>query len=107
MLDSNKNTTPEATMPLVTDYDGPSFDEPWKYAYVVLMMMYLSSNSRPDIQFVVYQCSRFTHNPRKIHAEVLKSIFWYLVGTQRQVLTFDPNCGMDMDFYVDADFAVP
>ena len=29
MLDSNKNITPEATIPLGTEDDVPPFDEPW------------------------------------------------------------------------------
>ena len=28
-LDSNNNITPSETMPLGTDADGPTFDEPW------------------------------------------------------------------------------
>ena len=65
-------------MPLVTDADGPPFDEPWEYAYVVVMLISLSRNSRSEIQFEVHQCYRFTHNPRRSHSEALKRICRYL-----------------------------
>ena len=68
MLDSNKKITPEATIPFVTDTGGPPFDEPYEYASVVVMLMYLSRNSMSDIQFAVYQCARFTHNLSRINA---------------------------------------
>ena len=51
MLDNNKKTNTLETITLVTDADGRPFDEPWEYAFVVGMLMYLSSNYMPDIQF--------------------------------------------------------
>ena len=105
MLDINKKISPEATMPLGTDADGPPFDEPWEYASIVVMLMYLSRNSKPDIQFAVNHCARLTHNPSSINSEAVKSICRYLVGTQGQGLTFDPNSDMKLNCYVDADFS--
>ena len=67
--------------------------------------MYLSSNYRPDINFEVHQCARFTHNSSRNHTEAVNSICRYLVGTQGQGLTFEPNSDMNMDCYVDADFS--
>ena len=96
ILDINNNITPVATIPLVTDDDRPPFDEPWDYSYVLEVLMYLSSNSRSDIQFVVNQCSRFTHNPSRSHYEAVKMIFCYLVGTHGQSFTFDPNSDMKL-----------
>ena len=49
MLDMNNNTTTVATMTLETDNDGYPFDDTWKYASVVGMMMYLSRNPSPYI----------------------------------------------------------
>ena len=88
-----------------TDADGHPFDEPWGCTSVVRVLMYRLSNSRTDIQFIGHQCASFTHNPRKSPKESLKRICRYLVGTQGQVLTFDPNSDMNMDCYVDAYFA--
>ena len=105
MLDSNKKITPEETMPLVTDAYVPSFDKPWEYASIVGMLMYLYRNSRPDIQFAVHQCTMFNHNTSRSHAEAVKRIFCYLVASQGQGLNFDPNIYMNLDCYVDEDFA--
>ena len=51
--------------------------------------MYLSRNSRSGIQFAVYQCDMFTHNPIKSHDEEVKRIYRYLVVKQGKVLTFN------------------
>ena len=62
--------------------------------------MYIFINYRPDIQFEVHQCARFTHNLSRSHAETVKRIFCYLVGTQEQGLTFNPKSDIKMDFYL-------
>ena len=68
MLDINKKNNPEATMTLGTYDNKTHFYETWEYASILGMLMYLSRNSRPEIQFEVHQCTRLTHNPRKSHA---------------------------------------
>jgi hypothetical protein len=69
------------------------------------MLMYLCSNSRPDIQFAVHQCARFTHYPKKSHEDAITRICRYLQGTKDKGLRFKPDGEMKMDCYVDADFA--
>jgi hypothetical protein len=85
--------------------NGEPFDEDWEYARAVGMLLYLSSNSRPDIQFAVHQCARFTHFPKKSHGEAVKRICRYLAGTARKGVEFNPTKAMELDCYVDADFA--
>ena len=101
----NPNRTPAANVPLGTDADGDPFDEEWSYPSVVGMLLYLSSNSRPDIQFAVHQCARFTHSPKASHARGIIKIARYLAGTKTRGLTFSPNTTLKLDCYVDADFA--
>jgi len=101
----NTKATPASITPIGTDADGEAFKEKWKYSSVIGMLLYLSSNSRPDIQFAVHQCARFTHNPRNSHAQAVKRIIKYLAGTQDKGLTFKPDKKMKLDCYVDADFA--
>jgi hypothetical protein len=105
MEDCNAKSTPATTTPLGTDANGPAMEENWSYAQIVGMMLYLSSNSRPDIQYAVHQCARFTHCPKKSHAEGLKRICRYLKGTIDKGLEFKPSEAMELDLYVDADFA--
>jgi len=105
MKGCNTKSTLAAVTPLSQDVDGLPFDEDWGYPNAVGMAMYLSSNSRPDIQFAVHQCARFTHCPRKSHAMAMKRICRYLAGTMERGLEYMPDPKMVLDCYVDADFA--
>ncbi len=105
MQDANKADTPATQVPLGADGDGAPFQEKWGYASVVGMLMYLTANSRPDIQFAVHQCARFTHAPRKSHADAIKRICSYLAGTKDKGIMFKPTKELELDCYVDADFA--
>ena len=102
---SSKKKTPASSTPLGTDAEGDPFTESWQYASVVGMLLYVSSNSQPDIQFAVHQCARFTHCPKKSHGEAVKRICRYLQGTREKGLIFNLNMEMKLDCYVDADFA--
>lgn len=90
-----ENSTPKAipaeTNPTGTDKEGQSCQEKWSYASVVEMMMYLTSNLRPDIAFAVHQCARFTHNPKALHEKALKQIARYLTGTRHQGMVIKPS----------------
>ena len=69
------------------------------------MLMYLSSNSRPDIQYAVHQCARFSHSPKQIHANAIKRIIRYLQGTNNKGMTFTPDPELRLNCYVDSDYA--
>ena len=69
------------------------------------MMLYLSSNSRPDIAFAVSQCARFTHCTKLSHELAVKRIARYLLGTKDRGLVIDPNTELNLELYADADFA--
>eukprot|EP00957_Ditylum_brightwellii_P099487 7578533-Ditylum_brightwellii.AAC.1 len=43
----------------------------WRYASVVGIMMYLASNSRPEITLMVHQCARFTHGTKYSHKKAI------------------------------------
>ena len=104
--DSNSKSTPAAsTVPIETDPDGAEMVESWAYPSIVGMLMYLASNSRPDIQFSTHQCARFTHCFKQSHANAIKRIVRYLLGTKDKGLLFDCTKELNLDCYVDADFA--
>jgi hypothetical protein len=105
MEDCNAKATPASTTPIGTDAMGPSFNEEWNYASAVGMAMYICGNTRPDIQYAVHQCARFTHSPKKSHGEALKRICRYLQGTSDKGLKLKPSTTMRLDMYCDADFA--
>lgn len=105
MTDCNAKPTPACTTPLGADVNGPRCQQKWEYATVIGMLMYLTSNSRPDIQYAVHQCACFTHNPRASHEQAILRICHYLKGTQDKGLVFKPDAALALDCYVDADFA--
>ena len=79
----------------------------WEHASVVGMLMYLV-NTRPDTQFAVHQCGKYSHNPRASHAKAVKKICRYLQGTKSRGIRFkkkllDPM-DMRLNVFVDASF---
>ena len=107
MTDCAGKDTPAQLQALGADLDGPPRQEAhlWNYAAAVGMLQYLAQNSRPDIALAVNQVSRFTHCPKLAHEQAVKRICRYLKATKNQGLTFTPTSVLDMDCYVDADFA--
>ena len=105
MEDCNSARTPCSTTPLGKDEDGLLFDEDWEYASIIGMLMYLATNSRPDIAYSVHQCARFTHYPKASHAQGVKRILRYLKGTASKGMTMHPTDKYTVNCFVDADFA--
>jgi hypothetical protein len=101
--DCNPNFVP-ATATLGSDPDGPPKAEPWNYLSVVGMLLYLSTNTRPDIAFAVSQAARFSANPKQSHATAIKTIVRYLKRTMDKGMILQPTRRLDLDLYVDADF---
>ena len=79
--------------------------ESWEYRSVVGMLLYLATNTRPDIAFAVSQVARFSSAPKKSHATAIKTIVRYLVRTRDKGTIFTPTTDFKLDCYVDADFA--
>ena len=71
MSDCNPNHTPAAQVCLGSDVDGPSMKEKWSYPSLVGMLIYLSTNTRLDITYVVSQVAHFGSNPKQSHAFVI------------------------------------
>ena len=69
------------------------------------MLLYLSGHTRPDITFAVSQCARYSFCPKKSHEEALKRIGRYLKGTKDKGIFMKPQSSLQIDCYVDADFA--
>ena len=105
MEESRPSKTPAGEKALGSDKLGDDFDQEWEYATIVGMLMYLSTNTRPDIAFAVHQCARFTHAPRQSHAVAIKKILRYLAGTKDKGIRIKPTEKLEVDCYVDADFA--
>ena len=100
-------TLTKVEAPLGTDANGSEAKRDWpnSYASVIGMMLYLASNTRPDISFSIHQCARFTHNTKESHETAVNSICRYLQGTNTNGLVFNPYKRLVVDCYADADFS--
>lgn len=105
MLHSTGKATPAAYGALGKDLNGKPRLESWNYRAVIGMMLYLSSNSRPDIAFAVNQCARYCSNPTLTHEIAVKRIVRYLKQTRDRGMIISPKPNLTLDLYVDADFA--
>ena len=95
---------PSSTI-LNRDLDGQPFEEKWEYRSVVGKLNFLEKSTRPDIAYATHQVARFSAEPRKSHADAIKHLVRYLVGTKREGIIFDPNQSASFETYVDADFS--
>ena len=77
---------------LGTDKNGYEAKRYWTnpYAFIIGMILYPASNTRPDISFDIHQCAWFTHNTKSPHDTALKGICWYLQVTKDNVIVFNP-----------------
>ena len=105
MQNATSRDTPAAQEPLGSDKGGEPFNEEWSYPAAIGMLLYLSSNTRPDIQFAVHQAARHSHSPKKSHAQAVKRIIRYLIATSERGIEFVPDLSSGLDCYVDADYA--
>ena len=105
MKDSKPNRLPTTQQALGSDPDGPPMSESWSYSSIVGMLLYLATNTRVDIAFAVSQVCRFSSNPKQSHATAVKSIIRYLKRTRDQGMILRPTGRLELDLYVDADFA--
>ena len=69
------------------------------------MLLYLSTNTHPDIFFTVSQVCCFNHSPKQLHATALKMIVQYLKGTKDKGMIVKPNGTLNLECWCDADFA--
>ena len=97
--------TPSDTVPLPSDRSGTAYSETFNYASLIGMLIYLAGHTRPDIAYAVHQCARFTFAPKISHESALKRIVRYLIHTKDKGLILRPSKLLEIDLYVDSDFA--
>jgi hypothetical protein len=68
------------------------------------MLLYLSTNTRPDISYAVSQVAHFNHNPKQSHAQAVKMILHYLKGTSDKGMIMKPAGALALDDWADANF---
>ena len=106
MEDCNPVSTPTIMTTLGSDPDGKPMTDPWSPRSICGMLLYLSTNTRPDISFAVSQACRFVNDPKQSHANAIKHILKYLKKTMNEGITIRPQKfdQLKLDMYVDADY---
>jgi hypothetical protein len=105
LTNCNPNHVPCAMQALGSDPEGEPMQETWSYPSIVGMLLYLCTNTRPDISFAVSQVARFSSNAKQSHAKAIKTLVRYLSSTKQFGMIIKPTKEMALDLYVDADFA--
>ncbi|CAJ1935831.1 unnamed protein product [Cylindrotheca closterium] len=101
MTDCSPNHVLAAPTPLGKDPNGESWSQhPWRYS-----LIYLCTNTCPDISYAVSCAARFNSNPKVSHATAVKTILRYLKKTSDKGLIVNFNGTLDLEAYCDADFA--
>ena len=87
--------------------DGEKLPDNKQYHQLVGALLYISTNSRPDISAAVSILSRKTNNPTQRDWLELKRVVRYLLGTQDYQLKLDSDRSkcLEMIGYSDADWA--
>lgn len=77
-----------------------------KYRNLIGALLYISSNTRPDISFSVNYLSRYQNNSNESHWKYALRILKYLYLTKDLKLIFERNMNIEiLDCHVDADWA--
>jgi Reverse transcriptase (RNA-dependent DNA polymerase) len=78
--------------------------EKGQYQRLVGKLIYLA-HTRPDISYVVSVVSRYMHDPRVSHQEVVYQILRYLKGCPGKSVLFSKKGHRRIEVYTDADWA--
>ena len=104
MMDCKAMTMPMASnLKLLSDSSSYSVDSTM-YHQMIGSFMYLT-NTRPDICFVVNTLSQYLTDPRSVHLTATNHIPRYLKGTIDYGLKYDANQKINLEGYVDSDWA--
>ena len=100
------STPTKVEAPIGTDRNIPKAKRYFtnSYASFVGMILYLVSNTVPDISFAIHNCSWFTYNTKASTDTEVRRIWWHLWDIKDKGLVLNPSKIMVVYFYVDADF---
>jgi hypothetical protein len=106
MENVNPNWTPASMSALGSDPEGMDYyHQPWKYSSIVGMLIYVCTNTRPNISFAVSQVAKYCTSPKQSHDTAVKTILQYLNCTSDLGIYVNFTGNLDMVDFIDADFA--
>ena len=88
---------------LKRDLEGEDHNAHWSYRRIIGKLNFLEKSSRPELAVSVHSCARFSHNPKRSHAEAVHDIGRYLVGTPNEGIIMQPK-EHSFEVWADADF---
>ena len=87
------------------DVDRDAFDEHWDYCSIIGKMNFLEKSTQAaDFACTVHQCTRFSSNIKKLHANAVKQIVRHLIGTRDMGIILKPT-GKGFEVYCYSNFA--
>jgi hypothetical protein len=89
---------------LQREIDAEAMTDDFHYRSVVGKTNFLEKLTRPDIAVATHQCARFSLDPKQSHADALRYIGKYLIGTKDEGIYLDPCHDKLFECWVDADF---
>ena len=104
MMECKAMATPMASnLNLLSDASSETVDA-MMYCQMIGSFMYLT-NTRPNICFAMNTLSEFLTDPRHAHLITTKHILRYLMATVDYGLKYDVNKKINLEGYVDSDWA--
>ncbi|GJS10413.1 putative ribonuclease H-like domain-containing protein [Tanacetum coccineum] len=97
------STPMETNKALTNDKNGEDVDV-HLYRSMIGSLMYLTS-SKPDIMFLVCNCSRFQVQPKVSYLNAVKRIFRYLKGQPKLGLWYPKDSPLILEAFSDSDYA--
>jgi len=85
------------------DIDGENMETKWEYASIIWPLNFLEKSTRPDFEYAVHKCARFTANPKSSHKMSVLYIGRYLIQTKNEGISIKPN-DQDRKLWCNADF---
>ena len=108
MTDCKPNGTPadkqSTLMKAIDDEHLQVLNQGFPYRQAVGSLMYLMTDIRPDLSWILSKLSQFLDKPGPQHVTAIKRVFRYPKATRRSRLTFKPSDGM-LSGYCDSDWA--
>ena len=104
LKDEHLHNTP-ADIILHRDKNKEERKTDFHYRSVIGQLNYLAATTRPEIQFAVHQCAKFSNNPKMIHKKAVKRIIQYLKRTKDKGLILQVDKSKGIKYFIDADFA--
>ena len=103
MSKCNPRATPADPAPLRAAAEGEEPMDKQLYASAVGSLLWLSTNTRPDIAHAVQRAATYMAQPTAKHWSAVKQIFRYLRGSNRGLL-YKKSAPLQPVVYCDADF---